>query len=379
MTQEPSPDPSLVEAVRTQAGASRKLAAEAKQRLDEVDVDLPSALNELFEGRLGPFRTDAGEILSSDGSVRIGPFAVVIYAGGNRGSSMSIDGVAGVIDAYEDLTLENLRTAYGRARQVKALTKKAVQGSGVADPTSIAMTLAIVFARRSSFSLDEISDEMSRLNLTMPAHAWPDMVAIDGKGVVNYATRVPGEDKLGDFILPVADHSPSGLAAPLHIYKVIRSAGRHTFNKVAALVAARVAIFAPGTVLDKFDTELDELSPNGVVNDAHQFNLRGELRLLSEADVVDEMLPTDVYGIVAGKKEVGSIRPTKYRPALSSVARFQSRGAFRARTRVSTGRSSVNTRPRARSWRRPMMDTGRRSRVTPLSTNSSPPTRVHHF
>jgi hypothetical protein len=303
---------SLEEAVRVQVEASRKLAEEAKQRLDRADLDLPSVLNLLFENRLGTFKTVAGEVARSDGAVRAGPFAVVVHTGDVRGAVIPIDGIAAVVDAYEELTVENLRAAYDHARQIKALTKKPVIDGSAVDPTSIAMTLVIVFARRSYLSLDEISDGMSRLNLTMPAHSWPDMVAVDGKGVVNYATRVPGEDKLGDFILPVADHAPTGLTAPLYIYKTIRSAGRHTFNKVASLVAARVGIFAPGTVLDKYDTELDELSPNSVLNDVHQFNLRGELRRLTDEDLVKDMLPTDLYGIVAAKKELGSIQFHKW-------------------------------------------------------------------
>jgi hypothetical protein len=154
------------------------------------------------------------------------------------------------------------------------MTKKPVMDGSAADPTSIAMALGIVFVRRSGLSLDEISDEMSKLNAMRPAHSWPDMVAVDGKGIINYATRVPGDDKLGDFILPVEDHAPQGQTAPLYVFKALRSAGRHAFNKVAALLAIRVSIFAPGTVINKYDQDLEELSDNCVVTDTHQFNYR---------------------------------------------------------------------------------------------------------
>lgn len=291
-----------------QAEASRTLAEEARHKFDSADLDLPTALNELFERRLGAFKTDAAEVASSDGTVKTGPFAVVAHKGDVRGPVIPVDSVAAIIECYEELTLASLRAAYDHARQVKALTKKPVTDGTAADPVSIAMTLVVVFALRSSLTLDEVSDEMSRLNATMPAHAWPDMVAVDGKGVVNYATRVPGEDKVGDFLLPTAGHAPSGFAAPLYIYRAIRSAGRHTFNKVASFVAARVAIFAPGSMLEKYDTELDELAPHCVITDSYQFTLNGELRRLSDADVVKEMLPTDIYGIVVGKKELGSIQ-----------------------------------------------------------------------
>ena len=298
----------LDEAVRIQAEASHKLADDAGQLLHRADLDLPTALNQLFKDRLGTFKTDAAEVASSDGMVRTGPFAAVVHTGEVRGSTIPIDGVAAVVDAYDELTRENLRAAYDRARQIKALTKRPVKEGSAPDPTSIAMTLVIIFARRSNLSLDQVSDEMSKINLTMPASAWPDMVAIDGKGVVNYATRVPGEDQLGDFFLPVAEHAPVGATAPLYIYKAIRSAGRHTFNKVASFIAARVSIFSPGLPLEKFDTGLNELAPNCVVDDAHQFNLRGNLHLLSHRDLVNELLPTDIFGIMAGKKELGSIQ-----------------------------------------------------------------------
>lgn len=294
------------EAMRVQAEASQKLAEEVRQHLDRADLDLPTALNQLFDNRLGAFKTDAAMVSSSDGATRVGPFAVVAHRGDVRGAVIPVDGVAAVIDAYDELTIDALRAAYGRARQIKALTKRSVEGA--ADPVSIAMTIVIVFARRSAMSLDEISDEMSRLNTTMPAHSWPDMVAVDGKGIVNYATRVPGEDQLGDFILPVEDHTPDGLTAPLYIYKANKSAGRHTFNKVASFVAARVALFAPGAVVNKYDTDLAELATNCVVNDIHQFDRQGQLHRLSDSEFVQELMPTDLYGIVAGKKELGAIQ-----------------------------------------------------------------------
>jgi hypothetical protein len=308
MDQETQPKSPLEDAVRVQADASRKLAAETRLRLDSADLDLSSALNQLLENRVGTFKTDAAEVTSSDGTVKVGPFAVVVNKGEVRGPVIPIDGVAAVVDAYEELTLENLRAAYEHARLVKALTKTSVVDGTAADPTAVAMTLVVVFARRSSLSLDEISDEMSKLNLALPAHSWPDMVAVDGKGIVNYGTRVPGDDKLDGFILPVAGHAPKGLTAPLYIYKTIRAAGAHTFNKVASFIVGRVAIFAPGTVLGKYDTELEELADNCIVTDAHQFNLSGELRRLSEVEQVNDLLPTDIYGIVAGKKELGSIQ-----------------------------------------------------------------------
>ncbi len=308
MAQNDPPDFSFQEAVRVQAEASQKLSADVRLRFDDPALSIGAALNHLLEGRMGPFKTDEAEVTSSDGEAKVGPFAVVLHKGDVRGAVIPIDGVAAVVDAIDELTPDNLRVAYDRAQQIKAMTKKAAADGSASDPTSIAMTLVIVFARGSSLSLDEISDEMSKLNATRPAYSWPDMVAVDGKGIINYATRVPGDDHLGDFILPVEDHSPNGLTAPLYVFKAIRSAGRHTFNKVAALLAARVSIFAPGTVIAKYDTELEEISRNCVVTDTHQFNLKGELRRLSDAELVNEMLPTDIYGIVLGKNEVGSIQ-----------------------------------------------------------------------
>lgn len=292
-------------AVRAQAEASRELAEDARHLLDRADADLSIALNKLLKSKLGSFRTGAAHVSSSDGTIEIGPFSVVVHMGGIRGAAISIDGVVAVIDAYEELTVDVLHKAYCRARQVKSLTKKPTDGTK--HSASIAMTVVIVFARRSLLTLDEISIHMAKLNRSMPAHSWPDMVAVDGKGIVNYTTRLPGEEHLGDFILPAEDHSPSGFTAPLYIYKSIRSGGRHTFNKVASLLAARAAISAPDTPLNKYDTELAELAANGVITNVYQFDLRGNLQQLSQIDIAKDLMPVDLYGIVVGKKALGSI------------------------------------------------------------------------
>jgi hypothetical protein len=292
--------------VREHAEASRRLADEAQQVFDRAEVDLPTALNQLLFNRLGPISTNAADIVSSDGSIRIGPFASVAHSAEIGGTNISIDGVVALIDAYEELTIDTLKVAYSRSRQVKAMTKR--RASGATDPTAVAMTIIIIFARRSLLSLDEISEEMSKLNPTTAAHTWPDMVAVEGRGIVNYATRVPGEDTLGSFILPVQDYAPTGFTAPLYIYKSIRSAGRHTFNKVASLLASRVAIFAPGTNLDNYDTGLSELADTCVVTDVYQFDLRGRLNRLGEKDLAQDLMPNDLYGILAGKKKLGTIQ-----------------------------------------------------------------------
>ena len=78
MAQESPPETSFEDAVRVEAEASRRLAADVQLRLDDPALSIGAALNQILEGRMGPFKTDEAEVASSDGGTKVGPFAVVL-------------------------------------------------------------------------------------------------------------------------------------------------------------------------------------------------------------------------------------------------------------------------------------------------------------
>lgn len=278
--------------------------------LDDPSIQASDLLESLLHPRIAHFKANPARIVGNDGS-KTDLLAAVVYTGTSPSSGeVGIDGVAAVIDAYEDLTLDNLRIAYGRAQAVKSFQKRIPKDIAF-DETAIAMTTYIVFARSSSLSLDEISSEMARLNAGGPCETWPDLVAVDRKGLVNYTTRVPGESMSGDFFLPVGGYAPASMA-PLYITKTIRASGEHTFNKVVALVCGRLGILEQGLQVAKYDTGLAGLSVYGITTEAYQFDLSGQLRLVTEAQQLDQYVAPDTYNIIVGKETVGSVQFQKW-------------------------------------------------------------------
>ena len=108
------------------------------------------------------------------------------------------------------------------------------------------MTAGIIVARTSDLTLEQISSEMSRLNDAVRSHHWPDAVAVLSTGMINYSAHVPASERSGDFFLPAPPITARAPVPSVWVQKVIRAAADLTFNKVASLVIARVAIFEPG-------------------------------------------------------------------------------------------------------------------------------------
>jgi len=202
---------------------------------------------------------------------------------------MPFDAVAAVIDASESLDLERLRAAYGRIAQVKRLRKSAALRPK--DPPSTNVTLGVIFAPRSALPLDDLADELGRLNVQTPGGEWPNMVAVGSTGAINYAVQFPGESSLsGDWLLP-AEGELAGCVPPMYVVAVMRPTRAWTFNKMLASIVAHLAIFSPGAEVPNFTQILEGVPQKGVTISGCQYNLRGNLLPVPRQFYNDRYLP----------------------------------------------------------------------------------------
>src|SRR5687767_1210297 len=108
---------------------SQEVHQSAQVVVAEPAASLADALNTFIAKFVGwPFSTAPGFVVDEDGD-RSDSFACVIHTtlartDGPHAGGFPADGVAAVIDAIENLDLENLRRAFSRIAQAKRLKKK---------------------------------------------------------------------------------------------------------------------------------------------------------------------------------------------------------------------------------------------------------------
>jgi len=255
---------------------------------------LPESLNRAVGRFLGPpYRVTSACVVDQDGNRTERLASVAYVASGNASDPepdcVSADAAAAVLDTCEELDLERLRAAYMRIAQAKRLRKTAVPREERPPRTNV--TLGVIFALRSDLPLDDIADELDRLNGQTPGGEWPNMVAVASTGAVNYAVQFPGESSFfGDWLLP-AEGELAGSAPPMYIVVVMRPTGTHTFNKVLASVVAHLAIFSPGAKVPNFNEILEGVPQQVMVISGYQYDLGGQLLPVPRQFYSDRYLP----------------------------------------------------------------------------------------
>lgn len=242
------------------------------------DAGLPEALATFLTLQVGqPFGVRRG-VLTGPGN-RLGPeFATVVFSTATDYAAMDADGpvpvkrAAAVVDACEELTIERLRTAYSRIGEAKRMRQSLPPGGRRRGNRE--GLVGVVLGLRSSLTLEEIAEEMQRLNGGSPATEWPDLVAVADAGVVQYGAQFPGENVTGDFFLP--EDQPT-YTVPMYIVMVMKPAGTYTLNRVLALIVGHLALFAPGAAVPNFTNLIDGIPHNGVTLTGYQCNLAGAL------------------------------------------------------------------------------------------------------
>jgi hypothetical protein len=240
--------------------------------------DLPDVLNHALRRFLGwPFKITAGYAVDRGGN-KSATFATVIHTAPATaiGSSGAIpaDAVGAVVDVCENVDSDGFRAAYRRIAQAKTLRKDTAPCVKAVPITTV--TLGIIFALHSTLSLEDLAEELNRLNTQTPNQQWPDMIVVVSAGVVNYAVQFPGEQLSGDF-LPPAEGALASYTPPIYVIVVMRPTGRYTFNKMLAFLIAHLRIFSPGARLPDWVEVLRDVPQLALTLSGYQYNLRGQL------------------------------------------------------------------------------------------------------
>ena len=108
------------------------------------------------------------------------------------------------------------------------------------------------------------------------------------------------------------------------VQKVIRAAADLTFNKVASLVIARVAIFKPRVKVPDYRELIKDMPSHGAATQTYQFNLANTLVPMTREQAIAARLPPDTFNIVSGKRTLGSVQYQSWQDG----GVFVVRGAF---------------------------------------------------
>lgn len=241
---------------------------------DPLSAELPASLN----GLVGPaFAARPGCIVDSEGN-RTANFSAVVHRA-SSGEGLPIDGdyraenVAVVVESVPALDLSVLQNAYAKIASAKAVVKVPRPKDGT---VSSDRTLGIIVARSSSVALDDLAEELDRLNQQTPSADWPDMVAVLDSGTINYGVQFPGGGILGDHMPPAADikatHRP-----PMYIVMALKPAVDFTFNKFASFLLAQLSIFSPGAPLTSWKDVLEGVTDRSIILSGYQWDRNDQL------------------------------------------------------------------------------------------------------
>lgn len=275
------------------------LVHEAGQRLASTadSSQLSYALNETLRNLLTwPFSAAPG--FATSGGEKTDRFGSLIYVSSGSPSPDEVveirsDNLACVIDVNDRLDLSILRSSYERVARAKRL-QKAPPAHVPGTPHST-VTLGLIVARETDVSLESLAAELERLNGTHPDREWPDMVAVLGKGVINYAVQFPGTKIIGDFLPPAVD-ATTDKVPPTYVVMVVRPTADFTFNKLFAFLLGHLVFFSPGSNIGaNYRTVLQGVPQHVLTMNGYQYNLSGRLVPVPREFYNDRLLPQRPY------------------------------------------------------------------------------------
>jgi hypothetical protein len=275
-------------------GLAQEVYHAGQELASAAERSLPDVLNRVLGCFLGwPYRVTSSCVTDQDGN-RAERFAAVVYAAPEgvaipESGAVPAGAAAVVIDACEELDLEWLRAAYGRIAQAKRLRKSAAPHLG--GPPSTNVTLGIIFALRSGLPLDDLAEELNRLNVETPGGEWPNMLAVGSTGAITYSVQFPGEASFsGDWLFPAEGELADGVP-PMCIVAVMRPTGAHTFNRMLASIIAHLAIFSPAAKVPNLTHILEGVPHQVLTLTGYQYNLAGNLLPVPRQFYNDRYLP----------------------------------------------------------------------------------------
>lgn len=248
------------------------MAAGIVARSDTSALALGTQLNAFLGKYLPwPYRVCPGMAYDSIGA-ESAVFASVIHTSPNAVERVPADNVACAIDAHQKLGLDELRQSYGKIVKAKALAKNPVptvpQGPPVADAT-----MGIIFAIDSDIPIENLAEEVARLNREHSYLLWPDIVVVLSRGTINLMAQIPYKP-LGDF-LPPARNATHRTAMYIHV--VAKAHAAFALNKMCAVLFSYLYLFQPDVGLPPYKEILKDMPAAGMPIAAFQFNLGGDL------------------------------------------------------------------------------------------------------
>jgi hypothetical protein len=240
-----------------------------------------------------PFRAASGVASDRDGRTTA-PFATLIFTRAHgaevvddeQPANIAADTLACVVDATHTLDLEGLRQAYARIAQAKALQKSPAVGS----VTHTTITFGVVFAVAASIPLEQLADELDRLNRQMPSSQWPDMVVVASYGLISYAVQFPGEPLSGQW-MPPATGALANYVPAIYVVMIIKPSGGYTLNQMIHTVLTHLWLFSPGADLPDRDEIIKGVQNPVLTQSGYQYDLAGELRRVPPEQMQGRMLP----------------------------------------------------------------------------------------
>lgn len=241
-------------------------------------IPVSEAISRILAPFIGSsFKISSGSLIDHQGNVTEHSYGAVIHSADERiDSPISIDKVAVIIDTNEQMGLDELRKAHEKIADAKALKRSPPKERNEQAETQ--MKMGVIFAKNSTLSLEQISNEMDKLCEGIPSQLWPDMVVVNNQGVISYTANFPGDPATGDFLLPAEKPAPES-TPPFYVIRTVKPSEQLTFNVMLGLIFLRLRIFDPNADLpDKAIHQMREENENiGMVYTGYQYNLQGQL------------------------------------------------------------------------------------------------------
>ncbi len=253
------------------------MAATIAETLRDASRDIASAEATDLAARLNPA---LAQVLVG---VYVGP-GTMVDASGARGPSfdaliaLEAPGADGTVPAdtvvcvlYLSKTLDaaSLADGYKRIGEVRALQKTT---SPVDSQTTV--TLGLILAADATLSLDEIAQEIRRLNRGIADDHRPDMIAILSEGVVSYGMAFFDTETVGGFLPPARE---AKLVPPVDVHLLITETTTHALNKVCGFVIGHMAFFAPKKLRLNIQSVLEGVPASSAIAWTYQYNVGGKL------------------------------------------------------------------------------------------------------
>jgi hypothetical protein len=262
---------------------------------DQLGTALASQLQQIIAP---PYRVETGTIADAEGR-RSGPFAALIsngsqpIAAAGEDAVVPTESVAVAFDVTHTLDLNGLAAAYDRIAAAKAMRKTAA-APGI---QTIEPTLGVIFAADATVPLEELADELERLNPRTLSDRWADMVVVATKGQISYSVQMVGSSKIDGVLLPASPGVKDGAIFAFYAVMLISATGIETFNLAMHITLNHLVRWAPGYATSGYDTIMEGVSGQGITRTAYQFNLAGQLRPAPPEHYQGRSLPPRSVGL----------------------------------------------------------------------------------